>query len=298
MREKRREDVVLFDLYPALERIEDIRDQVKIVTGDVLDQDAVLGAMAAHDVDRVAHLAFMPGQPHPDRIVPYAQMTCVGTATVFEASRLCGVERVVNASSIAVYGAAVGVELDEDYNPRPTALYGSCKLWTEQLADVFRQQHGLSILSLRVAATMGRGRLRRASNAAGLMGEEKPHFMAFPELAAHGHAVTMPPDSQVTEFLYAADAAEAWWLALTVPPPEHAVFNLTAGRYPVGALTAAMRRLLPEAAISVSSEPSLPGPQMTQMSNKRLVGELGFEPAYTLEAGLEAYLREVREHER
>ncbi len=292
---KQRNDVVLFDLYPALERIEDIRDQVKIVTGDVLDQGALLDTMAANDIDCVAHLAFMPGTAHPDRIVPYVQMTCVGTATVFEAARLHGVRRLVNASSMAVYGAAVGVELDEDYNPRPTVLYGSCKLWTEQLAEIYRQQHGLTVLSLRVAATMGRGRLRRASNAAGLMGEEKPHFMAFPELAAHGQPVTMPPDAQITEFLYAADAAEAWWLALTAPPPPHAVFNLTAGRYPVGELTAAMRRLLPQADISVATEPFLPGPLL---SNRRLVEELGFRPTYTLEAGLEEYLLQVHEHER
>jgi nucleoside-diphosphate-sugar epimerase len=290
--EKQLDDVVLFDRYPAEERIEDIRDRVTIVTGDVLDRQALLDAMAEHGVDRVAHLAFMPGTAHPDRIVPYVQMTCVGTATVFEAARLHGVERLVNASSMAVYGAATGTELTEEDPARPTILYGSCKLWTEQLAEVYRQQHGLDILSLRVCATMGLGRLRRASNAAGLMNAENPHFMAFPELAALGAPVTMPPDGQLTEFLYATDAAEAWWLALTAPRPEHAVFNLSAGRCAVGDITSHMRRLLPEAQISVSDAPVARGPLM---SNARLMQELGFQPGYTVESGLEDYLRRVRE---
>jgi UDP-glucose 4-epimerase len=292
VREKQLDDVVLFDRYPAEERIEDIRERVTIVEGDVLDQRALLDAMAKHDVDRVAHLAFMPGTAHPEKIVPYVKMTCVGTANVFEAARLHGVARLVNASSMAVHGAATGVELTEDEPARPAVLYGICKLWTEQLAEIYAQQHGLEILSLRVCATMGLGRLRRASNAAGLMNTERPHFMAYPELAALGERVTMPPDDQLTEFLYAADAAEAWWLALTAPRPEHAVFHLTAGRCAVGEITSAMRRLLPDAEISVAEAPAAPGPLL---NNRRIVEELGFRPAYTVETGVEEYLRQVRE---
>jgi nucleoside-diphosphate-sugar epimerase len=115
--------------------------------------------------------------------------------------------------------------------------------------------------------------------------------MAYPELAARGTPVTMPPDDQLTEFLYAEDAAEAWWLALTAPRPEHSVFHLTAGRCAVGDITRAMRRLLPEAEISVADTPAMPGPLM---SNRRIVEELGFQPAYTVETGVEEYLRRLR----
>jgi nucleoside-diphosphate-sugar epimerase len=285
-----RKDVVLYDRYPAEERIEDIRDRVTIVEGDVLDRQALLDTMERHAVDRVAHLAFMPGTAHPERIVPYVELTCVGTATVFDAARLHGVERVVNASSMAVYGDARG-DLGEDDPARPSVLYGSCKLWTEQLADVVRREHGLDVLSLRVCATMGIGRLRRASNAAGLMNEERAHFMAFPELAALGNPVTMPPDEQLTEFLYADDAAEAWCLALTAPTPEHAVFNLSAGRCRVGEITAAMRAALPEADIAVADIPTTQGPLLQR---DRIADELGFRPAYDVESAVTDYVSRAR----
>lgn len=291
--EKERDDVVLFDRYPAEERISDIRDRVTIVQGDVLDREALLAAMAEHAVDRVAHLAFMPGTAHPEKIVPYTELTCVGTATVFDAARLHGVKRLVNASTMAVYGNTREPDLTEDDPAHPAVLYGMCKLWTEHLAEIYRQQHGLEILSLRVCATMGYGRLRRASNAAGLMNAENPHFMAYPELAARGEPVTMPPDDQRTEFLYAADAAEAWWLALTQPTPEHAVFNLTSGRCTVGDITRELRRLLPDAQVAVADTPAAEGPLM---SNSRLVDELGFRPAYTVQTGLQDYLRQVEQH--
>src|ERR1700733_12205056 len=76
--------VVLFDRLPTEERIADIRDRVTVVEGDVLEADQLAAAMVAHDVDRVAHFAFMAGTADPEKIVPYTRMTCVGTANVFE----------------------------------------------------------------------------------------------------------------------------------------------------------------------------------------------------------------------
>jgi nucleoside-diphosphate-sugar epimerase len=281
---------VLFDRFPADERIADVRDRLTVVSGDVLAPRELLAAMEQHEIDRVAHFAFPPGTAHADKIVPYVELTCVGTANVFDAARLHGITRVVNASSMAVFGPPRGGELTEDDHPRPAMLYGSCKLWTEQLADVFNQQHAMEILSLRVPATMGVGRLARASLATGVMGPEMRHFMANPELAALGQPVSMPPDDQQSEFIYAPDVAQAWWRALTVDRPEHAVFNLSAGRFRVGELTSLLRDLLPDAQIAVSDAPLQPGPLL---NTDRLVHELGFVPTYSLAQGTRAYVDAV-----
>src|ERR1700712_101610 len=96
-------DVVLFDRFPVDERIADVRDRVTVIAGDILAPGELEAAMRAHAVDRVAHFAFMPGTADPETIVPYVEATCVGTASVFDAARLAGVRRVVNASSMAVY---------------------------------------------------------------------------------------------------------------------------------------------------------------------------------------------------
>jgi nucleoside-diphosphate-sugar epimerase len=114
--------------------------------------------------------------------------------------------------------------------------------------------------------------------------------MANPELAALGHDVTMPPDDQLTEFIYAPDVALAWWLALTVDRPRHDVFNLSAGRYRVGEITEALREVLPQARISVSATPLEAGPLL---NGQRIAGELGFAPRYTLERGVAAYVDAV-----
>jgi UDP-glucose 4-epimerase len=290
-------EVVVYDRYPARERIAGI-DGVTLVEGDVLDLAAIVETMERHEVDGVVHLAGVPGAVLPERTVEYTQVMCTGTANVFEAARRLGVRRVVNASSVAVFGfdRSDAPPADEDAPTRPTDLYGSCKLWSEGLARVLNERGGMEILSLRICASYGIGRLGRASLQAGLT-RERIAAMALPELAARGEAVTMPPDGKPFDFLYAPDTALAFWLALTRPRPAHDVFNLRAHQRPWGDVTRAVRRLLPDAEITVADDD--PGElRLALMDNRRLVEELGFAPRWTLEAGLEDYVRRVLAEER
>lgn len=291
--EKGVRSLVLFDRFPALDRIEEVKNEVNLVKGDVLEPQELLETISKYKVERIVHFAFLPGDPEKGKAVPYLRTQCMGTANVFEAARISGIKRVCNASSMSVYGGrALDRPLTEEDPPTPRRPYGICKLWTEGVADIYNQTYGMEVISMRVSASLGLGRLRRASLASGLMPpDDNPHFMAYPELAALGHPVTMPPDEEMTDFIYAADGAEAWWLALNVQKPKHFVFNMRSEQRPVGDLTRHMRRLLPDANISVSQGPPR---QTVVMDNTRLVTELGFKPRYTLETGLEDYINRVR----
>jgi UDP-glucose 4-epimerase len=292
--ERGRDDVVVFDRFPHLGRIDEVVDRITLVEGDVLEPQELMAAIARHDVDRIAHLAFLPGSAHPEKIVPYLRTQIIGTANVFEAARLAGITRVVQASSVAVYG---GVQRDrpvaEDVELRPADWYGTCKQTAEQIAALYNAQHGMEVLSLRICASLGYGRLGRSSLASGLT-FERVNFLAAPEVAFRGQPVTMPPDDQPFDVLYAADTAEAWCCALDAPRPEHSVFNLRAEQRRVGEMTAQLRRLLPEAEIAVSDAPV---PFTTLVDNTRLVTELGFEPHWTLETALEDYVEQIRRRE-
>jgi nucleoside-diphosphate-sugar epimerase len=286
------EEIVLFDRFPSDERIGDIRDAVTVVEGDMLEPQELSAVIARHGVDRIAHLASMPGLAAPEKFVPYLRQGCMGTANVFETARLHGIKRVVTASSAAVYGGGiVDRPVTEDDHPRPGELYGACKLWSEHVAQYYNGVHGMEIVCMRICSTVGLGRLNRASLQSGLMAPETVLYTAFLELAALGEPVTMPPDDQLLDFLYAADAAQAWWLGLTAERFEHWVFNLR-GEQRLGAdWTRVLRELLPDAQIGVSDKPML-APQV--LDSTRLVEELGFRPRYTLETGLADYLERVR----
>lgn len=290
VREKQRDDVVLFDSLPALERIADLTDEVTIVRGDILEIKSLIETMRRHDVQRVVHLAYLAGgEIAPGQAVPYVRVQCLGTTNVFEAARIQGVERVVNASSVAVYGKARDGSLDETAAIYPDRPYASCKAWGEQLSETFNGW-GMEIVSLRVASSMGHGRLDRASLAHGLI-EQRVNYMAAPELVALGRPALMPPGDQVCDFIHVRDTAEGFWCALTAARPRHHIYNLRSEQVPAREITAAIRAAVPEADMTVSPEPVW---TLQLMDNTRLVQELDFRPRYDVRSAVAQYVEDVR----
>ncbi len=295
VQEKGVTDVVLFDQYPNESRIAEVRDQITVEQGNVLEPYELLRVMERYNVDRVVHLAFILGEPDQYKPVNYLNVQCMGTANVFEAARLHGVQRVVYASSVAVYGhnPSNWSDVTEDDPKTPNTLYGACKLWGEHIADVYTNRYGLDVIALRPCSVFGLGRGQRGSYASGLTPiPEQPHFMVLPERAALGEPVEMPPDEVPVDWIYAADAAEAWYQAIVVEKPKYRVFNLRSERRQMGEMTAHLRTLLPDATITVGTE--IPR-SLYLMNNQRLVNDLGFKASWTMETGMADYLNRVRQ---
>jgi nucleoside-diphosphate-sugar epimerase len=144
--------------------------------GDIADLGAIEPAFK--DIDVVVHLAAAAGGGEPWESV--LRHNLIGTYNVFEAARRAGVKRVIFASS----GATVtGYEREEPYaslvagryaglaswpmltheSPlRPAALYGVSKAYGEALGRQYADEHGLSILCIRIGRVNREDRPRRA----------------------------------------------------------------------------------------------------------------------------------------
>jgi uronate dehydrogenase len=131
---------------------------------DIADLQAIEPAFAGVDV--VVHLAAMAGSKAPlDELLG---PNVLGTYNVFEAARRAGVKRVIFASSgatIAGYerdapfsalvsgryeAAGAWVTLTHDMPVRPAGLYGCTKAWGEALARYYADEHGLSMICIRI----------------------------------------------------------------------------------------------------------------------------------------------------
>ena len=290
-------DVVLLDRYADRGRIVDVLDKVTLIEGDVADADQVSKIIADHGVDRIAHFAFILGSPKPGQMLPYVQVQCNGTANVFEAARSAGISRVVFGSSVAAYGKQDAELLTEDLVPNPSDPYGICKAWGEAMGRHYKEQLGLDVISLRYGSTYGFGRGWRGSYSSGMLNvQPKTHYMARVDDAVRGQAIEMPRDDAIADWTYAADAAQAAWLALTNRKLSHALYNVASERGSVGEYTKALRKLLPEANVH-TSQTEMPSNAHAPMDNARLVEDLGFEPAFSLESGLADYIDRVRAYD-
>jgi nucleoside-diphosphate-sugar epimerase len=132
---------------------------------DLTDLEGMRAAVRGFDV--VVAMAAEPSQDAPwDKILA---SNIVGSYNTLEAARLEGVPRVVYASSVRVNH---GYKETEPYKsivegrfadvpdpiplvhvtdpPRPTEPYSASKVWGEALARVYAEQHGMSVLCVRV----------------------------------------------------------------------------------------------------------------------------------------------------
>jgi UDP-glucose 4-epimerase len=292
------DDVVVFDRYVDRVRLGEVADDVMLIEGDIADFDAVRSVVQDCKVDRIAHFAFLVGSPLPGQLVPYARVQCGGTANVMEAARLAGVSRVVYASSVAAYGAEDDTApslLHEDWQGIPRGPYGAAKLWGESLGRYCTRNYGLDVITLRFSSTYGLGRAWRGSYRSGMSSSNEHHYMARVEAAVRGQAITMPGDDQVVDWTYAADAAQAGWLALTAENPPHRLYNVQGEQRRIGDFTASLREQLPDVEITVD-DTELPGTAHRFLDGARLRTDLGFTPKYPLESGVPDYVGRVRDY--
>jgi dTDP-4-dehydrorhamnose reductase len=128
---------------PAEPPVEDWR------TLDLEDLPALTGAMQG--VDAVVHMAADPAVDASWESVLHNNI--VGTYNVFEAARLAGVAKIVFASTnhvMGMYDRDGMWPIFADQPIRPDSLYGVSKAFGEALGRFWYDQHGVSVICLRI----------------------------------------------------------------------------------------------------------------------------------------------------
>ena len=127
---ERGEEVVCFDLAPPRSNLAPYLDRIRMYRGDVTQLPHLLEAINTHQVHKIIHLAALLPPDTEDRPHYAMQVNIGGANNVFEAARWSGIERVVYASSIAVYGVqdTFGERpINEDDLNDPINVYGMTK---------------------------------------------------------------------------------------------------------------------------------------------------------------------------
>jgi NAD+ dependent glucose-6-phosphate dehydrogenase len=115
---------------------------------DIVDYPAFLSA--CRGVDTLIHLAAYPGDG-AEFYDTLLRLNIIGGYNAFQAAHEAGCRRIVFASSIdAVGGYAEEADVGWDRPVYPTTVYGATKCWGEALGRVYAQQHGLSVICVRL----------------------------------------------------------------------------------------------------------------------------------------------------
>jgi UDP-glucose 4-epimerase len=258
-----------------------------LVRGDLLDQSALVGALRAHRIEAVVHMAAdaLVGESvvEPAR---YYRTNLEGGLTLLAAMREAGVSLLVFSSTAAVYGEPVRQPIQEDDPTAPTNPYGESKLAFERALRWYDRAYGLRSISLRYFNAAG------ATVRNGERHDPESHLIPLILQAAAGRraAVTVFGDDWPTrdgtcirDYIHVSDLARAHVLALgaLAGGARTTSYNLGCGRdgYSVREVIGVAEQVTGRP-VPMKVGPRRPGdPAVLIASADRIIRELAWQPA-------------------
>ena len=181
--------------------LDDSNPLLEIVEGDMVNTQTVRQQMSGitHCLHLAAQVSVVASLEDP---VHSATQNIVGFVNVLNECQNQGVDRLVYASSAAVYGNPSQIPLPEDAEKSQLSPYGLEKQVNEEYADLFSRLHGFSTLGQRFFNVYG-PRQDPGSPYAGVIA-------LFVDAITQNREITIFGDGKQTrDFIYVKDVAKA-----------------------------------------------------------------------------------------
>jgi len=194
----------------------EIRREIEVIYGDLLDPDAVKKAVRSRT--HVFHLGALIAIPysyvHP---FSFVQTNVVGTANILNACLEVGTERLVTTSTSEVYGTAVTVPMDETHRLHPQSPYAASKASADHLAESYARSFNLPVVIV------------RPFNAYGPRQSTRAVIPTIVMQALRYGAVEIGSTTPTRDFNFVKDIAHGFTLAGCASDVDGEVFNLGTG---------------------------------------------------------------------
>jgi len=272
-------DLLLFGEEPIRDVIPHPR--LEIFQADFRRVDAVVAAM--HGVDAVVHLGAIVGDPacSIDENLTI-EVNVNATHMIADVAKASKVERFVFASTCSVYGAGDEI-LDELSAPAPLSLYARSKLSCERGLETMCDSHFAATI-LRFGTIYGFSGRIRFDLVVNLL-TAKAKFDG--EITVHG-------GDQWRPFLHVDDAARSIMQVLRAPKQlvNRQIFNVGSNRQnlTVRQVAEIIRERVPAQMVI---NDTLTDPRDYRVNFSKIEKVLGFEPRWTVEAGVEQVLEAI-----
>jgi nucleoside-diphosphate-sugar epimerase len=265
--------LVLSRATPREQQLDGVRPQVRWITVDLTNAQAVADAIMASRPDVCLHLAWY-AEPSKYLTSPENLVMLQVSLQLMRAAAAAGCRRFVAAGTCAEY-ALQSAALEEDDPAAPSTLYGACKLAVRHVGEALAMQHGMTFAWGRIFYLFGPGEDRRRV------------IPAVVNTLLEGKQFSATSGEQVRDFLHVDDVASAF---VTMCLRDAAgVYNIASGE-PV-----TMRQLLeltaeivgrPDGIVFGARAKNLFDPPSV-VGNASRLRAIGWTPAHSLRHGLE-----------
>ena len=193
-------------------------------------------------------------------------------------------KRFVYTSSSMVYGDFVGDVATEEHPTRPKEIYGTMKLAGEIVTQGLGRYFDIPFTIIRPSAVYGPTDMNRRVS------------QIFVEKAFMGNKLKINGADEKLDFSYVKDIARGFVLAATNDNAIGQVFNITHGEaHTLLEFVTCLQKHFPNLQYDIV-ERDVFRPKRGTLSIEKARKLLGYEPRYSLQAGIEEYVAFVKEY--
>jgi len=260
---------------------------VELIEGDLRDASKVADAVNGADI--IFHEAAFVSVPESmEKPQECFDVNVTGTSLLFEAARKAGVKRIVIASSAAVYGDSTAMPLVENTPLKQLSPYATSKRIDEMYAELYTNQFGLEVATLRYFNVYGPRQRPDSMYAAAV-----PIFI---RRMLDNKPITIYGDGgQSRDLVNVRDVVQANLLASQHPAAPGQIFNVCTGvETRLLDLLDILYEFFPNAPKHTHAEPRAGDIYRSIGTPKKAMDILGFKPQVSLVDGIKEAVEEMR----
>jgi len=286
------EEVVVFDLATGSKLIEDIRDKLKLVRGDLTDWTQVLAAVCDNDIDGIYHLAAFTPPISEQNLAATFKVNVMGTVNVLEAARLLEVSSVIFISTLATYGLGVPHLTNEDVTQQPRNMYGTTKVCGERLGEQYHRKYGVNFRGVRFPPILGAGRRDSAQSAFSYLAIKEP-------VLGRPYTIYVEKETRMP-LIYVKDAVR---ILISLKEADEGrlkrrIYNIHGFSFRAADLAQEIKKCVPGARLDFRPDPVMLDSinNWPTLDDARAREEWGWRPEYELSASVKDFVAEVKDN--
>jgi len=284
---QRGDQVCLMDVNFHQGSIGPLEGKVKTVSGNMAVFTDILEAVKAFQPDCIFHLAALLSASAEANPISAYHVDVDGSFYVLEAAKLFNVRKVVYTSSIASFGPGAPDPVPNEWDQKPTTIYGVSKVFTERIGEYFDRELDVDFRAVRLPSILGAGRTTGGASAYSTYLIENP-AIGLPYEAFCEERTKIP-------LLYVDDAVRALVMIHDTPAAKLArcSYNIQGFSPTAGEIAKAVRAKIPGTLITFKPDPKMQAildswPRSLDDSLAR--GEWGWAPTIGLNDTIDRYI--------
>lgn len=259
-----------------ISNLSDVINEISFYKMDIRSYEDIKEIVKKQDV--IFHIAANASVPysveHPDYDF---ETNTIGTFNILRAAAEANLEKVVYASSAAVYGEPKYVPINEEHPLNPISPYGASKLAGEKIGFAFKETYGVNFVAIRIFNTYGPKQPRYVMYDFFKKLKNKPEILSV-----------LGSGNQIRDYCYIDDMIDAFRI---VAEKGDSIYNAAGGQSTfIRDLAEYMvSKISPKTKIEYGEESWKGDIEILRADISRLE-RLGFKTKYSLEEGLNKFI--------